>query len=297
MANEKLITTDTLIELFQQALDDHWGYIWGTAGVMWTQAKQDALDKTTDEDRAISRQYGAKWIGHMVADCSGLFTWAFKKLGGTMYHGSNTMWNSWCTAKGDLQDGKRTDGGELLPGTAVFTYNTKTKKRGHVGLYIGGGWVIEAAGTKQGVIRSKVTNSKWVEWGELKSVDYGNAEEPAPAPEPTKTRPTIRKGNKNVYVKEMQGMLDKLGYNLGICGVDGDYGTATEKAVKEFQRDHGLTQDGICGPKTWAALQEATDKISDKPEPVKTYTVTISGLTDAKAKEIVQQYGGVISAE
>ena len=92
---------------------------------------------------------------------------------------------------------------------------------------------------------------------------------------------------------------EQLGYSLGICGIDGDFGTATEKAVKEFQRDAGLTQDGICGPKTWAALKAAVDKISGKPaeEPEKRYTVTISGLTDAKAKEIVQKYGGVISAE
>jgi len=82
----------------------------------------------------------------MVADCSGLFTWAFKQLGGFMYHGSNTMWNKYCTAKGKLVNGRRSDGKELKPGTAVFVLKNGDD-RSHVGLYIGGGKVIEASGT------------------------------------------------------------------------------------------------------------------------------------------------------
>ena len=176
MAND--IQSDALISLFQTALKDNWGYIWGTAGVEWTKAKQDALNKTTDSDRASSRKYGSQWIGHMVADCSGLFSWAFKQLGGYMYHGSNTMWDKYCTAKGELIKGARNDGQELKPGTAVFTHSSE--KRGHVGLFVGYGTVIEAAGAKAGVITSKITDKKWVEWGELKGVIYGDPE-PVPA--------------------------------------------------------------------------------------------------------------------
>lgn len=299
MANDKVISTQALIEKFEQAYDDHWGYIWGTAGEKWTAVKQAELEKTTDSDRANSRKYGSQWIGHMVADCSGLFAWAFRQLGGKMYHGSDTMFRKWTTASGTLKNGKRTDGMPLLPGTAVFTYNKTKNKYGHVGLYIGNGWVIEAVGARQGVIRSKVTASKWTYWGELKGVDYtGTAPAPAPAPEPEpqKTRPTVRKGNRNQYVKEMQTMLDRLGYNLGICGIDGDFGTATEKALKEFQRDAGLTQDGVCGPRSWAALQAAVDKL--KPAQAETkYTVTVRGLTKAQAEEITAKYGGTMAAE
>ncbi len=177
-----MISPADLVAKFQYALDSGWGYIWGTAGVLWTKARQEALEKTTDENRAMSRKYGSKWIGHMVADCSGMFTWAFKQLGGYMYHGSNTMWNSYCTAKGELKNGERDDGQTLKPGTAVFTHSKTTGKRGHVGLYIGNGWVIEAQGTQAGVVKSKITLAKWVEWGELKGVDYNG--EPTPAPEP-----------------------------------------------------------------------------------------------------------------
>lgn len=176
-----MISARALIEKFCQALNDHWGYIWGTAGVYWTAARQAQIEKTTDKSRAMSRQYGSKWIGHWVADCSGLFSWAFAQLGGYMYHGSNTMWNQYCTSKGELVKGKRADGQELIPGTAVFTYNKKEKKRGHVGLYIGDGLVIEAEGTIKGVITSKITASKWVEWGELKGVDYNYQPVPVPA--------------------------------------------------------------------------------------------------------------------
>ena len=183
MANEKVISTEALIAQFQYALDNDWGYIYATAGVMWTAEKQADLEKTTDESRAMGRKYGSKWIGHMVADCSGLFAWAFKQFGGYMYHGSDTMFRKYTTASGELKKGKRTDGRELLPGTAVFTYNKDTKKYGHVGLYIGNGLVIEAEGTIHGVVTSKV-DGKWTYWGELKGVDYGYAPQPEPQPEP-----------------------------------------------------------------------------------------------------------------
>lgn len=88
-----------------------------------------------------------------------------------MYHGSNTMWDKYCTAKGKLSGGKRTDGKELKPGTAVFVLKNGDD-RSHVGLYIGNGEVIEASSTETGVIKTKITNTKWKEWGELKGVDY-----------------------------------------------------------------------------------------------------------------------------
>ena len=158
------IKVKDLIAKFQYALNNKWGYIWGQAGALWTQAKQNAAT------RDMTKQYGQQWVGHYVADCSGLFYWAFKQLGGYMYHGSNTMYKSYCTAQGKLTKGKRSDGEELKPGTAVFTGSEGN--HGHVGLYIGNGKVIEAQGTKAGVIQSEVTLAKWTFWGELKGVDY-----------------------------------------------------------------------------------------------------------------------------
>ena len=171
------ITPKELIALFQEALDEKYGYIWGKTHEKWSEQKQAEYARTYagDANRQQSIQYGGQWAGHWVTDCSGLFKWAFNTLGGDMYHGSNTMYNSWCTAKGQLKSGKRSDGQTLKPGTAVFT--GKEGSHGHVGLYIGDGKVIEAQGSKAGVVTSKVGASKWTFWGELKGVDYGSAAE------------------------------------------------------------------------------------------------------------------------
>lgn len=184
------ITTVKLIEKFQYALDQKWGYILNTWHTQWTKALQNAkisyMTKTygsawknsaaaKKDNSYTAAMYGDRWIGQWVTDCSGLFYWAFKELGGYMYHGSNTMWNKYCVNKGKLVNGKRADGKKLKPGTAVFVLKG-TSDRSHVGLYIGNGTVIEASGTKAGVITTEITNSKWCEWGELKGVDYGENE-------------------------------------------------------------------------------------------------------------------------
>ena len=49
----------------------------------------------------------------------------------------------------------------------------------------------------------------------------------------------------------------KLGYDLAHYGADGKYGNITMREVRKFQRAQGLVVDGICGPKTWAALDRA----------------------------------------
>ena len=255
-----MIGVQELIEKFRQALEEHWGYIWGTAGEQWTEAKQKALEKTTDPDRAQGRAYGSKWTGHTVADCSGLFSWAFKKLGGYMYHGSDTMYKKYCTDKGELKKGKRTDRGTLKPGTAVFVWNGSTYS--HVGLYVGDNTVIEAMSTINGVTTSRVTAGKWTHWGELSGVDYAaensqlNTEIPG----------TIRRGNKGETVRKCQEILDRLGYDLGSWGVDGDFGKDTLAAVKAFQREYGLETDGIVGPKTWEKLLRLAENCPERKE-------------------------------
>lgn len=298
------ISTQDLIDKFQYALTNKWGYIWGTRGESWTKAKQEALEKTTDSDRANSRKYGSKWIGHTVADCSGMFAWAFSQLGGAIAHGSNSIWNRYCSAKGELKNGARTDGKPLLPGTAIFTYNKAKDNRGHIALYIGDGYVIEAKGSYYGVVKSKITESRWVEWGELKGVDY-DIQISAPVEDgdvdtgfPTTPvwRPTVRKGSKGDIVKECQKFLDKLGYDLGICGIDGDFGVATEKAVMGFQRDHALIVDGICGPMTWEALQAAVNEFDEKNSG-KSYTIKISGLSYIQVQTLSRAYPNAVIEE
>lgn len=188
-----VILADNLIAKFQYAYDNKFGYILGAWHTEWTAAAQNNKvtymkgkygadwknSASAQKDKSyMAAAYGDRWIGHWVTDCSGLFYWAFKELGGYMYHGSNTMWNKYCEAKGTLRAGKRTDGEVLKPGTAVFTCKTGGD-RSHVGLFIGNGKVIEASGTKVGVIMTDITNSKWNEWGELKSVAFTHTTPPS----------------------------------------------------------------------------------------------------------------------
>ena len=169
-----MIRAEDLIEKFRYALDNDWGYIWGKWGQIWT-AKDQA-----NASREMTVKYGSKWIGHHVADCSGLFRWAYDQFGLAIAHGSNSIYDRYCKSKGKLKNGKRTDGQELKPGSPVFTGTEGD--RGHIGLYIGGGDVIEAKGTQAGVVKSKVADSKWTWWGELSAVVYTDAPEPKPEP-------------------------------------------------------------------------------------------------------------------
>ena len=310
------IKASELVELFEKALIENWGYIFGAAGKEWTAARQKQIEnkmvtlyggswKTNSEaqgnDYYKSARYGSKWIGHMVADCSGMFVWAFSTKGIRISHSSHYQYTDYCVEKGTLKNGLRSNGNELQPGTAVFVYKDERKRYTHVGLYVGNGNVIEAAGTESGVITSKVTDKKWNRWGMMKNVDYTNAEtvkpedpehqEPAETETPTQAMPTVRRGDRSGAVRTLQQGLLALGYELPKYGADGDFGAETEKAVKAFQKASGLSQDGVVGKKTWAALAKALEQ-PEEPEQPKTYTYTVSGLTGEQADALIGIYGG-----
>ena len=52
-------------------------------------------------------------------------------------------------------------------------------------------------------------------------------------------------------VKVLQTLLKQDGFAVD---VDGVFGPETESAVKRFQAEHGVADDGVVGPGTWAAL-------------------------------------------
>ena len=106
------ITTADLIAKFQYALNNKWGYILNTWHTKWTKALWDSKvsymkkkygsdwknsKSAENDDSYTAAMYGDRWIGQWVTDCSGLFYWSFKELGGYMYHGSNTMWKNFFT--------------------------------------------------------------------------------------------------------------------------------------------------------------------------------------------------------
>ncbi len=70
----------------------------------------------------------------------------------------------------------------------------------------------------------------------------------------------LKKGRTGADVAQLQAALIALGYSCGSWGADGDFGSATDKAVRSFQRDRGLEVDGEFGPLSLAALVEARGK-------------------------------------
>jgi hypothetical protein len=64
--------------------------------------------------------------------------------------------------------------------------------------------------------------------------------------------PALRQGNKGVYVAILQDALFHLGYSTGT--IDGVFGTKTRNAVINFQRNNGITADGVVGCSTWINL-------------------------------------------
>ena len=127
---------------------------------------------------------------------------------------------------------------------------------------------------------------------------YENAEsavsessDPVPV---SRGRPTLRRGSKGQAVLELQTMLLELGYDLGSWGADGDFGKATEAAVKAFQSDHRLTADGVAGPATFAVLEKAVGSVKEKPAEEISYSVTIFGLDLTQAKALVNNYPGSV---
>lgn len=173
------IPSKSILSDFQMMLADKWGYIPATAGTLWTQAKQDATQN------AMAQKYGSKWIGHMVADCSGAFVYSYKKYGESIYHGSNRIARKYVVELLPISEAK--------PGMAAFKfyapgqkgynlpenykqggsqYNGDLNDYYHIGLVDEDPrYVLNSATTVNGFVRSKITNG-WNACGYLKAVDY-----------------------------------------------------------------------------------------------------------------------------
>lgn len=62
----------------------------------------------------------------------------------------------------------------------------------------------------------------------------------------------LRKGSQNSSVKKLQEKLIELEYDVG--AMDGVFGPRTEGAVLKYQKENGLSVDGIVGDETWNSL-------------------------------------------
>lgn len=64
--------------------------------------------------------------------------------------------------------------------------------------------------------------------------------------------PPLKMGSRSTYVLVLQDALNALGYNARY--LDGIFGNATKDALVRFQRNNGLSADGICGCSSWRKL-------------------------------------------
>lgn len=163
-----------------------------------------------------------------------------------------------------------------MPDTVCCVFRQNGSKMEHIGMHIGGGWVIHCS-----VEVKKQNNYKWTHYGIPKGL---GGDVPV-------SHKTIKRGSSGPDVVECQEDLIQLGYDLSPYGADGKFGAKTETAVKAFQTSVGLPADGIVGKKTWAALDEA---VKPGPEPPVTtlYTVHIPHLTEYQADALIATYAG-----
>lgn len=157
------------------------------------------------------------------------------------------------------------------PGVAV-------RFSGHVGVYVGGGEVVEWRGFAYGCVVTKLSGRKWTHWYELPWVIYDEA---VISPDNVEGVPSVgelgsrllKRGSKGEDVRILQQLLMQIGYSLPKYGADGDFGAETETAVKEMQAAGGIAADGKYGEDSHRVLmgivaeQAAQDDDEQDDEP------------------------------
>ena len=241
------------------------GYIMGATG----QSPKTLSSWYYNQYKGAQREQALKWRAQCerVWDCQGLAEGYINDvLRTTINVRAADNYAGWCSPRGT----GKIPAQYKVPGAAVFIHNGS--RISHVGYLVqpvkdgdphGDWWVVEARGVMYGVVRTRLSARGWNRWGLMtKYYDYGAA----PA-EPELGDRLLKVGMSGADVKVLQTELIGLGYSCGKYGADGDFGAATERAVKGLQDDCGLEADGQYGPKTHAALRELLVDDPEDPEP------------------------------
>lgn len=165
-------TTKNNLDLVQWAVSAYnsgWGYVMGTYGLVLTEELLDAkLAQLPDAIGPYEDYIRANYLGVRTADCVGLikgYSW-FDPETGNIGYASNGMPD---VSADQLYD-NATEKGPIstlpeIPGLILHA-------DGHVGIYIGDGYAIEAMGTKYGVVKTKVENRNWTGWCKNPYITY-----------------------------------------------------------------------------------------------------------------------------
>lgn len=256
-----------------------WPYVFGAWGEVCNPANRGRRvrdDHPTIKSKCPALASGrsctpqnCKWsLPVRMYDCRGWTRWLLQQVGLDITGaGCTSQYN---TASNWVQRGTI----DMMPDLVccVFKYSKSTGKYEHTGMHIGGGVIIHCSGNVQ---TGKTSDRGWTHYAIPVGLHGGDV---------PMVKPTLRKGSKGTYVIEMQEILKMCGYDCG--AVDGIFGTKTYNALVLFQTEMKLDPDGVCGPKTWKALETAEAQAPVAPgEPV-TYTVTCHGMTWAQAMQI-----------
>lgn len=240
-------------------------YVMGCFGAPMTSANKsryctnNSYNKQTTRTKMIksasSNTFGFDCVGLIKAVLWGWTGDTKKNYGGAKY-ASNNVPDINADAMISKCSGVSTNFSTIQVGEVVWT-------KGHIGVYIGNGLAVECTPSwKNGVqitacncTKSGYNRRNWTKHGKLPYVKYVTS---TPVSE-SKTNvglnvPVLRKGNKGSAVKSLQILLNGHGYSCGNHGADGDFGNGTVNAVKKFQKNNGLTADGIAGLLTWSKL-------------------------------------------
>ena len=264
-----------------------WPYVFGARGKLCNPSNRKQYASSAHETVAGKCQVlsgkkagcvGCRWYpggNTRMYDCRGFTYWVLMQVGIRIEGaGATSQWNNdanW-EEKGAVAD---------MPKDKVcclFKADGKTME--HTGLWLRNDMVIHCSGeVKEGKLKN------FTHYAVPKGLYEGGGGD---VPE---RKPTLRRGDKGAYVVEMQTDLQVLGYDLGKCGVDGDFGRASEKALKAFQKAAGIGVDGICGPASWAALDKEMQKMAEDP-PADKCTVVIPDIGRDEAEKILGEYAG-----
>ena len=152
-----------------QAWENNWGYVWGTFGNVLTSSllyyKIEQYPEGVGNYEGFIRE---NWLGRRTVDCVGLikaYGW-YNPDTGMMDYASNGM----SDLGADQMFYAASESGSIdtipeIEGLAVW-------KSGHIGVYIGGGYVIEAMGTMYGVVRTELTGRGWEGWCKIPFISY-----------------------------------------------------------------------------------------------------------------------------
>ena len=158
-----------LVKWAQMAYDNKWGYVWGSHGDVLTSSELKRLKKVFGANVTDKEDYiRSHWLGRRTSDCVGLikgYGW-YDETSGIIKYGTNEMKD--VTADGMFN--AAVEKGPIstmpdIPGIAVW-------HQGHIGVYIGNGYVIHAANTYDGVIKTPITSSGWTHWLKVPYINY-----------------------------------------------------------------------------------------------------------------------------